>query len=113
MTLYQQNSVKIITGDFNTQISKDDDQGTTGWHRLHKELYDNSEQLTHFAASKNMTTRSTSFPHKEIQQANKGFARWHDISSNRTHFQGKRMGIKYYEYKVLERCLVWIFSLSS
>ncbi|KAI0260262.1 hypothetical protein BGY98DRAFT_122249 [Russula aff. rugulosa BPL654] len=55
--------VKIVLGDFNAQLGKDDDMtGTVGKHSLHTETNDNGVRLASFAASRNMAISSTFFP---------------------------------------------------
>jgi hypothetical protein len=51
-------------GDFNANVGREDIlKPTTGNKSLHKINNDNGVRLVHFAASKNITDKSTAFPH--------------------------------------------------
>ncbi|XP_039297987.1 uncharacterized protein LOC120354665 [Nilaparvata lugens] len=72
--------MKIIVGDFNAKIGKDECyKQYTGKHSLHAESSDNGVRLINFAASKNLVVGSTMFQRKDIHKAT-----WHspDGSTN-------------------------------
>jgi len=59
--------VKIILGDFNAKVGKEDIyKPTTGNESLHNETNNNGIKLIQFAISKSFNVRSTIFPHKDI-----------------------------------------------
>ena len=63
------NDVKIIIGDMNAQIGKEDVfQGTIGAHSLHQISNDNGQRLIDFAMSKNLIISSTFYPRKNIHK---------------------------------------------
>lgn len=61
--------IKIILGDLNAKIGKEEDlTPTIGKHSLHEESNDNGLKLVSFAASKGMVISSTYFQHKRIHK---------------------------------------------
>lgn len=63
------NDIKIIAGDFNAKIGKEDAFGQTiGKHSLHEESNDNGVRTITFAASRNMVVSSTLFDHKSVHK---------------------------------------------
>jgi hypothetical protein len=61
--------VKIIMGDMNAKIGKEQDFiPTIGKHSLHEESNDNGLLLVNCAVSLNMTISSTCFEHKNIHK---------------------------------------------
>ena len=57
--------VKVILGDFNSQVGKEEVYGSTiGKYSIHNDSNDNGIRLIDFATSKNLIIRSTFFPHK-------------------------------------------------
>lgn len=61
--------MKIILGDFNSKIGKEEMyHPTTGKHSLHNITNDNGGLLFNFATAKGMTISSTYFPHKKIHK---------------------------------------------
>ncbi|XP_049304006.1 uncharacterized protein LOC125776321 [Bactrocera dorsalis] len=62
--------VKIVLGDFNARVGKEDIFGTTvGKFSLHDETSPNGLRLIDFAGARNMVICSTRFQHKKIYQA--------------------------------------------
>lgn len=62
--------VKIVLGDFNAKIGKEDIFGRTiGRHSLHDTTSGNGFRLIDFAAGQNMVVCSTKFPHLNIHKA--------------------------------------------
>ncbi len=73
------NDVKIILGDFNAKIGKEECYAETiGRDSLHEDCNENGCKLVHFAAANNMVVRSTYFPRKDIH---KGTWRFHGRTS--------------------------------
>ena len=63
------NDIKLIMGDMNAKIGKEDAYlGTIGRHSLHNESNRNGELLIDFATSRNMVISSTQFPHRDIHK---------------------------------------------
>jgi len=59
--------VKMVVGDFNAQIGKEDIfGGTTGKFTIHQTTNENGHKLIQFAALKNLTVESTKFKHLNI-----------------------------------------------
>jgi hypothetical protein len=59
------NDVRIILGDFNSQVgSENRGRMVVGGHSLHKESNDNGLRLIGLAAALNMVIGSNTFPHK-------------------------------------------------
>lgn len=59
--------MKIVMGDFNSKIGKEDVYfPTIGKHSLHDITNNNGYLLVNFASSKNMVIANTWFPHKQI-----------------------------------------------
>ena len=64
------NDIKIIIGDMNAKVGKEQEfMGTIGRHSLHNTTNENGMLLIDFAASKNMIISSTCFPHRDIHKA--------------------------------------------
>lgn len=62
--------IKIVLGDFNAKLGKENIFGpTVGKFSLHEETSDNGMRLTDFAAAKNMVVSSTKFRHLDIHKA--------------------------------------------
>ena len=60
--------IKIILGDFNAKVGKEDIyKPTTGNESLHNETNDSRIKIIQFAISKGFNVRST-FPHKDIHK---------------------------------------------
>lgn len=63
------NDVKIILGDFNAKIGKEEEfRSIIGRNSLHDISNDNGRRLIDFAESKNMVVSSTQFAHKNIHK---------------------------------------------
>jgi hypothetical protein len=65
------NDIKIIIGDFNAKICKEQlFKPISGLHSKHEESSENGLRTFHFAAGKNKRMRisSTFFPHKTIHK---------------------------------------------
>ena len=63
------NDIKMIIGDMNAKIGKEEEYiGTTGKHSLHDESNENGNLLIDFATSKNMVISSTYFPRRDIHK---------------------------------------------
>jgi len=61
--------IKIILGDFNAKVGKEDIyKPTTGNESLHNETNNNGIKMIQFAISKGFNVRSTTFPHKDIHR---------------------------------------------
>jgi hypothetical protein len=60
---------KILLGDFSAKVGKEDIfKWTIGNEILHKISNDNGVRLVNFATSKNLTVKSTMFPHRSIHK---------------------------------------------
>jgi endonuclease/exonuclease/phosphatase family metal-dependent hydrolase len=58
---------KILLGDFNAKIGREELFKPTLWNEsLHEMSNDNVVRAVNFATSKNLTVRSTVFPHRNI-----------------------------------------------
>ena len=63
------NAIKIVLGDWNGKVGREDIyQGLIGRHIMHLNCNNNRQRLLDFAAAKNMVLSSTCFPHKEIHK---------------------------------------------
>lgn len=63
------NDIKIIIGDLNAKIGREDAFGKTiGRHSLHEDSNDNGVRAVMFAASRNMVVCGTLFDHKNIHK---------------------------------------------
>ena len=63
------NAIKIVLGDWNGKVGREDIyQGLIGRHIIHLNCNNNRQRLLDFAAAKNMVLSSTCFPHKEIHK---------------------------------------------
>jgi exonuclease III len=61
--------MKILIGDFNAKVGKEDIfKPTIGNESLHEISNDNGVRLVNFATSKNFRVRSTMFPHRNIHR---------------------------------------------
>jgi hypothetical protein len=61
--------MKILLGDFNAKVSREDIfKPTTGNESLHKISNDNGVRLVNSAIPKNLTVKSTMFPHHSIHK---------------------------------------------
>jgi len=59
--------MKILLGDFNTKVGKENAYKTTiGNESLHLHSNDNGVRIVTFATSKNLVVKSTMFPHRNI-----------------------------------------------
>jgi endonuclease/exonuclease/phosphatase family metal-dependent hydrolase len=66
----QANDMKIILGDFNAQVGKENIyRGHIGKHSLHNITNNNGIRLVNFAASKNLFVGSTKFERKDLHKA--------------------------------------------
>jgi hypothetical protein len=64
---YPKHDIKIVIGDMNAQIGREElYQLTAGNQGFHQEIDDNGRILVNFAASRNMVIGSTMFEHKNI-----------------------------------------------
>jgi endonuclease/exonuclease/phosphatase family metal-dependent hydrolase len=61
--------MKILLGDFNAKVGKEDIfNPTIGIESLHEISNDNGVRLVNFATSKNLRVKSTMFPHRNIHK---------------------------------------------
>jgi hypothetical protein len=61
--------MKILLGDFNAKVGKEDIfKLTIGNESLHEISTDNGVRLVNFATSKNIGVKSTMFPHRNIHK---------------------------------------------
>jgi hypothetical protein len=61
--------MKIILGDFNAKVGKDDIfKPIIGNKSLHEASNNNGFRVVHFLTSKNLIDRSTIFPHRDIHK---------------------------------------------
>jgi endonuclease/exonuclease/phosphatase family metal-dependent hydrolase len=61
--------MKVLLGDFNAKVGREDIfKPTIGNASLHEISNDNGVRLVNFATSKNLTVRSTMFPHRNIDK---------------------------------------------
>jgi endonuclease/exonuclease/phosphatase family metal-dependent hydrolase len=64
-----QNDIKLIVGDFNAKIGKEEIyKGIIGRHSLHAISNDNGERVVDFAGSKNMVISLTCFIHPDVHR---------------------------------------------
>ncbi|PNF38661.1 hypothetical protein B7P43_G01213 [Cryptotermes secundus] len=60
---------KILLGEFNAKVGREDIfKPTIGNESLHEISNDNGVRVVNFATSKNLTVKSTMFPHRNIQK---------------------------------------------
>jgi hypothetical protein len=63
--------VKILLGDFNAKIGREDIfKLTVGNESVHKISIDNGVRVVNFATSKNLIVKSTMFSHRNIRKYN-------------------------------------------
>jgi exonuclease III len=61
--------MKILLGDFNAKVGKEDFfKPAIGNESLHATINDNGVRVVNFATSKNLTVKSTMFPHHNIHK---------------------------------------------
>jgi hypothetical protein len=61
--------IKILLGDFNKGVGKGDNFKPTIWNEsLHDISNDNIARVANFATSKNLTVKTTMFPHRNIHK---------------------------------------------
>jgi hypothetical protein len=61
--------MKILLGDFNANVGREDTfKPTTGNESLHEISNHNGVRLVNFATSKNLRVRSMMFPHQNIHK---------------------------------------------
>ncbi|PNF34812.1 hypothetical protein B7P43_G03788 [Cryptotermes secundus] len=61
--------MKILLGDFNAKVGREDIfKPTIGNESLHEISNDNGVRVVNFATSKNLTVKSTMFPHRNIHK---------------------------------------------
>jgi hypothetical protein len=61
--------MEILIGGFNAKLGREDSfKPTTGNESLHKISNDNGVRVVNFATSKNLTVKSTMFPHRNIHK---------------------------------------------
>ena len=66
---YPSNDIKILTGDLNAKIGREEMyQSIIGKHSLHLSTNDNGQRIVNFASEKNMVIASTLLPRKDIHK---------------------------------------------
>lgn len=60
--------MKIVIGDLNAKIGREEFHLRQGKYSLHAESNENSLRVINFAANKNMVVGSTLFPRKDIHK---------------------------------------------
>ncbi|PNF14989.1 hypothetical protein B7P43_G01541 [Cryptotermes secundus] len=66
---FPKNPTKILLGDFNVEVGREDIfKPTIGNESLHEISNDNCVRVVNFATSKNLTVKSTMFPHRNIHK---------------------------------------------
>jgi endonuclease/exonuclease/phosphatase family metal-dependent hydrolase len=61
--------MKILLGDFNAKLGREDTfKPTIGNESLHEDSNDNGVRVVNFATSKNLVVKSTMFPHRNIHK---------------------------------------------
>jgi exonuclease III len=66
---FQKYHMKILLGDFNAKVGREDIfKPTIGNDSLHEISTDNGVKVVNFATSKNLTVKSTIFPHCNIRK---------------------------------------------
>jgi hypothetical protein len=66
---FQKYHVKILFGDFNAKVGREDIfKNTIGNDSLHETSNDNGVRIINFATSKNLVVKSTMFPHHKIHK---------------------------------------------
>ena len=66
---FPQYNMKIILGDFNAKVGKENNfKPTIGNDSLHQDCNDNGVRIVNFAKSKNLVVKSTMFPHRDIHK---------------------------------------------
>jgi hypothetical protein len=61
--------MKMLLGDFNAKVGREDIfKPTIGNESLHEISNDNGVRVVNFAASKNLTVKSTMFPRRNIHK---------------------------------------------
>ena len=79
--------IKIILGDFIAKVGKESIyKPNIGNESLHSETNNNGIKIIHFAISKGLNVRNTTFPHKDIHKRDMVFSRWQDSEPNRSRF---------------------------
>jgi hypothetical protein len=64
---FPQYHVKILLGDFNTKLGREDSfQPTIGSESLRQDSSDNYVRVVNFATSKNLVVKSVMFPHQNV-----------------------------------------------
>jgi endonuclease/exonuclease/phosphatase family metal-dependent hydrolase len=61
-------NMKILLGDFNAKVRKEDIFKPIRNESLHASSNDNGVRVVNFATSKNLTVKSTMFPHRNIHK---------------------------------------------
>jgi hypothetical protein len=63
------NDIKMVIGDLNAKIGRDETYiGTVLNHSVHHDSNDNGQRLIDFSFSKELVVSSTNFPHKDIHK---------------------------------------------
>ena len=61
--------MKILLGDFNAKVGRENMFQPTMWtESVHPESNENGIRLVNFATSKNLIVKSTKFPHRNIHK---------------------------------------------
>jgi hypothetical protein len=66
---FPKNHMKILLGDFNAKLGREDIfKPTVGKESFHEDSNDNGVRVVNFATSKNLVVKSTIFPHRNIHK---------------------------------------------
>jgi hypothetical protein len=81
--------MKILLGDFNAKVGREDIFKPTIWNEsLHEIGNDNGDRAVNFATSKNLTVESTMFPHRNIYKFTRTSSDWKTHNDKSRRFGG-------------------------
>jgi hypothetical protein len=66
--MFPRNDSKILLGDFNAKVGRENFLKQTIWNILHKISNNNWVTIKNFATSENLVLKSTMLPHRKIHK---------------------------------------------